>query len=158
MPSNPHIELKDFQLSATPNQTIQLNDFKGHTTLLYFYPKDNTPGCSQQGQDLRDHYAQFQKLGVQIFGVSKDSLTKHQNFKAKYDFPFELIADPDEVLCQMFDVIKLKKNFGKEYYGIERSSFLIDPQLNVTHAWRKVKVNGHVADLLNTLQNLNPSA
>lgn len=152
MSSSETIHLSDFQLPATPDQTVQLNDFKGQFTVIYFYPKDNTPGCSQEGQDFGDHFAEFKKLGAQIFGVSKDSLTKHQNFKAKYDFPFELIADPDEVLCKMFDVIKLKKNFGKEYYGIERSTFLLDPNLKLIKAWRKVKVNGHVLDVLNTLK------
>lgn len=154
MSSTESIQLTDFSLAATPDQTLQLNDFKGRFTVIYFYPKDNTPGCTQEGQDFSERYPEFQKLNTQIFGVSKDSLTKHQNFKAKYQFPFELIADPDEILCQMFDVIKLKKNFGKEYMGIERSTFLLDPELNLIQAWRKVKVTDHAQEVLQTLKQL----
>lgn len=154
MSSNETITLSDFQLQATPEQTLQLSDLKNHYSIIYFYPKDNTPGCTQQGQDFRDLYPEFQKLNAHIYGVSKDSLTKHQNFKQKYDFPFELISDPDEVLCNMFDVIKLKTSFGRKYHGIERSTFILDPNLNVLHSWRKVKVNGHVKEVLNTLKTL----
>ncbi|WP_029935094.1 peroxiredoxin [Thiomicrospira pelophila] len=153
MSSNFASQINDFELSATADQTIQLNDLKGHYTILYFYPKDNTPGCAQEGQDFRDLYESFKKLDAEIYGVSKDSLQKHQNFKEKYQFPFELISDPDEVLCKMFNVIKLKKNFGKEYMGIERSTFLLDPNLNLIKEWRKVKVTGHAQDVLDTLKN-----
>ncbi|WP_296831514.1 peroxiredoxin [Thiomicrospira sp.] len=153
MSSNSMFQLNDFQLSITPDQTLQLNDLKGHFSVIYFYPKDDTPGCTQEGQDFRDLYDQFKTLNAEIYGVSKDSLQKHQNFKAKYQFPFELISDPDEILCQMFDVIKLKKNFGKEYMGIERSTFLLDPNLNLIKQWRKVKVSDHAQDVLDTLKN-----
>lgn len=148
------ITLTDFALDATPEARLTLEDFKGRYTILYFYPKDNTPGCTQEGQDFAQLHAQFRELDAQIFGVSKDSLKKHQNFKAKYDFPFELISDPDEILCRMFDVIKLKKNFGKEYYGIERSTFILSPQLEVLHQWRKVKVKEHAQQVLTQLQQL----
>lgn len=147
------LQLTNFQLDTTADQTLQLDDLKGHYSILYFYPKDNTPGCAQEGQDFRDLYDQFKALNAQIYGISKDSLQKHQNFKTKYQFPFELISDPDEVLCQMFDVIKLKKNFGKEYMGIERSTFLLDPNLNLIKEWRKVKVSGHAQEVLDTLKN-----
>ncbi len=150
--SDVSLSLHDFSVAVTPDQTLSLNDLKGHYTVLYFYPKDNTPGCSQEGQDFSEHYADFKALNCHIYGISKDSLKQHQNFKAKYAFPFELIADTDETLCQMFDVIKLKKNFGKEYLGIERSTFLLDPVLNLVKAWRKVKVTGHAQDVLNTLK------
>lgn len=146
------INLTDFSLSATPDQTLTLEHFKGAYTLVYFYPKDNTPGCSQQGQDFSALHPEFLKHNAQIFGVSKDSLKQHQNFKEKYQFPFELISDPDEILCNMFDVIKLKKNFGKEYYGIERSSFLLDPKLNLIQTWRKVKVLDHAQAVFDNLK------
>ncbi len=151
MSDSEHINLHEFSLQATPQQTLSLANLKGRYNVIYFYPKDNTPGCSQEGQDFRDSYPQFQALNAQVFGVSKDSLKTHQNFKAKYEFPFELIADPDEILCKMFDVIKLKKNYGKEYLGIERSTFLLDPNLKLIRAWRKVKVTGHVAEVLQVL-------
>lgn len=151
MSESEHINLNEFSLQATPQQALSLANFKGRYSVIYFYPKDNTPGCSQEGQDFRDAYPQFEALNAQVFGVSKDSLKTHQNFKAKYEFPFELIADPDEILCKMFDVIKLKKNYGKEYLGIERSTFLLDPNLKLIRAWRKVKVTGHVAEVLETL-------
>ncbi|UQB43187.1 peroxiredoxin [Thiomicrospira microaerophila] len=147
-----NIKLNEFSLEATPNQTLSLEAFKGRYSVIYFYPKDNTPGCTQEGQDFSELHPEFLKLNAQIFGVSKDSLKQHQNFKQKYAFPFELISDPDEQLCKMFDVIKLKKNFGKEYYGIERSSFLLDPELNPIQAWRKVKVTGHAQAVLDCLK------
>lgn len=152
MSDSEHILLSEFSLQATPEQTLTLENLKGRFSVIYFYPKDNTPGCTQEGQDFRDAYPQFQALNAQVFGVSKDSLKTHQNFKTKYAFPFELIADPDEVLCKMFDVIKLKKNYGKEYLGIERSTFLINPDLQLIRAWRKVKVTGHVEEVLQILK------
>ncbi|MGC9386831.1 MAG: peroxiredoxin [Hydrogenovibrio sp.] len=146
-----------FSLDATNEQTLTESDLLGHYTLLYFYPKDNTPGCTTEGQDFSAAYSEFQQLNVSIFGVSKDSLRKHENFKAKFAFPFELISDPDETLCRLFDVIKLKKNYGREYLGIERSTFLIDPNGKLIHEWRKVKVKDHVHDVLNTLKTLSAS-
>ncbi|MPQ75640.1 peroxiredoxin [Hydrogenovibrio sp. JE_KL2] len=143
-----------FNLEATSNLTITESDLKGHYTVLYFYPKDNTPGCTTEGVDFSEHLSDFQALNTQILGVSKDSIKKHENFKTKYDFPFELISDGDEVLCQLFDVIKLKKNYGREYLGIERSTFLIDPNGKLIHEWRKVKVKDHVTDVLTQLRQL----
>lgn len=146
------LRLPAFNLPATPDQVLNEQDLLGHYTVLYFYPKDNTPGCSQQGQDFRDLYLEFKQFNCQVLGVSKDSLKQHQNFKQKYDFPFELISDPEEVLCKAFQVIKLKKNFGKEYMGIERSTFLLDPQGDVIASWRKVRVPNHAQDVLAKLK------
>ena len=122
--------------------------------VLYFYPKDSTPGCTTQGQDFRDLYAEFQAANTEIFGISRDSLRSHTNFKTKQDFPFELISDADEALCKLFDVIKLKKMYGKEHLGIERSTFLIDTEGRLAQEWRKVKVAGHVAEVLEAARAL----
>jgi len=146
------ITLQPFELNATPDQIVSLDNLQDHYTVLYFYPKDNTPGCSQEGQDFSDLYTEFKDLNTAVYGVSMDSLAKHNNFKQKFNFPFELISDPEQHLCNQFDVIKLKKNFGKEYYGIERSTFLISPALEVIEAWRKVKVNGHAQAVLASLK------
>ncbi|AZR81794.1 MULTISPECIES: peroxiredoxin [Piscirickettsiaceae] len=144
-----------FSLPATNDRTITDSDFSGHYTILYFYPKDNTPGCTTEGQDFSAAYAELKQLNAQVFGVSKDSIRKHENFKAKFDFPFDLISDPDETLCNIFDVIKLKKNYGREYMGIERSTFLISPEGKLIHEWRKVKVKEHVKEVMDTLKTLS---
>ena len=147
-----HVELNkpvpDFSAQATGEQTVTPASLAGKTVVIYFYPKDNTPGCTTEGQDFRDAHAEFAGLNAVIYGVSKDSLRTHANFKAKHEFPFELISDPDEALCRLFDVIKLKKLYGKEYEGIERSTFLIDAKGVLRQEWRKVKVPGHVAEVL----------
>lgn len=145
----------DFQAQATSGQAVSLSAFKGQQVVVYFYPKDNTPGCTTQGQDFRDHVASFQAANTVIFGVSRDSLKTHENFKAKQSFPFELISDKDEALCQLFDVIRLKKLYGKEYLGVDRSTFLIDKDGVLRHEWRGVKVPGHVAAVLEKAQALN---
>lgn len=146
--------LPKFSVTATPNQQITQQDFLGKYTILYFYPKDNTPGCTQEGIDFNNHLNTLKSLNAQVFGISKDSLKKHQNFIQKQLFLFDLIADTDETLCQLFNVIKLKKNFGKEYLGIERSTFIINPEGQLIHEWRKVSVKGHVEDVINTLKSL----
>ncbi len=143
-----------FKLEATGEIKISQQDLKGKNTVLYFYPKDNTPGCTREGQDFRDSYKKFQKLDTQIFGVSRDSLRTHCNFKDKHEFPFELITDPDEKLCNIFDVIKLKNMYGKKFQGIERSTFLIDKKGVLRQEWRKVKVDGHVDEVLTAVKNL----
>ncbi len=148
------LRLQPFSLPATPNQVINEQTLLGQHTVLYFYPKDNTPGCSQQGQDFRDLYPAFVKQNCHVYGVSKDSLKQHQSFKEKYNFPFELISDPEEKLCKAFKVIKLKKNFGKEYMGIERSTFLLNPQGDVIASWRKVRVPNHAQDVLKKLTQI----
>lgn len=144
----------DFEFSATNNLNGHLSDFKGQTVVLYFYPKDATPGCTTEGQDFRDAYPQFKSVNTQIFGISRDSLKSHENFKAKQNFPFELISDKEEQLCQLFDVIKMKSMYGKQVRGIERSTFIIDKDGVLVHEWRKVSVKGHVEEVLNFLKSM----
>lgn len=143
-----------FSLPATSEKQLALKDFKGKKLVLYFYPKDSTPGCTTEGQNFRDLYAQFQKKNCEIVGVSRDSIKRHENFKAKQAFPFELLSDEEEVLCGIFDVIKLKKLYGKEYLGIERSTFLIDENGKLAKEWRKVKVTGHAEEVLEAVKAL----
>jgi peroxiredoxin Q/BCP len=143
-----------FSLPATGDQNIALKELKGKNLVLYFYPKDSTPGCTTEGQNFRDHYKEFQKLNTEILGVSRDSLKRHENFKAKQGFPFELLSDEEEVLCQKFDVIKEKKLYGKTFMGIERSTFLIDEKGVLRAEWRKVKVKGHVDEVLEAVKQL----
>ncbi|WP_439861411.1 peroxiredoxin [Pseudomonas sp. MBLB4136] len=145
----------DFQAHATSGQSIQLLALRGQQVVLYFYPKDSTPGCTTEGQGFRDQYPAFQAANTLIFGVSRDGLKSHENFKAKQAFPFELISDKDEALCQLFEVIKLKKLYGKEYMGVDRSTFLIDKVGVLRHEWRGVKVPGHVDAVLAAAQALN---
>jgi peroxiredoxin Q/BCP len=144
----------DFEAPATGDQTIRLSDLKGRNVVVYFYPKDNTPGCTTEGQDFRDRHDQFEALDTVIFGVSRDGLKAHDNFRAKQAFPFHLISDKDEALCQQFDVIKLKKLYGKEYMGIDRSTFLIDKDGVLRREWRGVKVPGHVDEVLEAARSL----
>jgi len=142
-------------LPATGNKNINLADFIGrYHIVLYFYPRDNTPGCTQEGQDFRDNYAAFTALNTKIFGVSRDSIKKHEGFSAKYNFPFDLLADEDEQLCQLFAVMKNKQMFGKPTRGIERSTFLFDKQGFLRYEWRKVKVDNHVDEILAAIQTL----
>ncbi|MEO1889373.1 MAG: peroxiredoxin [Cycloclasticus sp.] len=138
----------EFTCATTAEKALTLSSLKGKNVVIYFYPKDNTPGCTQEGQDFRDLYSEFQAANTDIFGVSRDSVRVHNGFKEKYSFPFDLISDPDESLCKLFDVIKLKKLYGKEYMGIERSAFLINADGVLVQEWRKVKVKEHVADVL----------
>lgn len=148
----------DFAFAATNGLNAHLKDYKGQYVVLYFYPKDATPGCTTEGQDFRDAYPKFQALNTQIFGISRDSLKSHENFKAKQNVPFELISDSEEQLCQLFDVIKMKSMYGKQVRGIERSTFLINPEGLLIHEWRKVSVKGHVEDVLHTLSTQIPSS
>ncbi len=144
----------DFELSATSGQSIRLSQLHGQNIVLYFYPKDDTPGCTREGQDFRDLHAEFKRLNTVIFGISRDSLKSHERFKADQSFPFELLVDEDETACQLFDVLKPKKMFGKEAKGIERSTFLIDQEGILRQEWRKVKVEGHVAEVLEAVKAL----
>lgn len=152
MPLSINKKVPNFSALATAKtaegESISLKDLQGSNVVIYFYPKDNTPGCTQEGQDFRDSYSKFKRAKTLVFGVSRDSLKTHTNFKAKHEFPFELITDPDEALCKLFDVIKLKKNYGREYMGIERSTFLIDSKGVLREEWRGVKVKGHVEEVL----------
>lgn len=144
----------DFGAMATSGLQVQLSQLRGQQVVLYFYPKDSTPGCTTEGQDFRDLHGQFAAAETLVFGVSRDSLKSHENFKGKQCFPFELISDSDETLCQLFQVIKPKKLYGKEYIGIERSTFLIDKQGVLRQEWRGVKVPGHAAAVLQAAQLL----
>lgn len=143
-----------FEAQATSGVTVDSAELRGQHYVLYFYPKDNTPGCTTEGQDFRTHHDAFAAANTRIFGVSRDSLRTHENFRKKQDFPFELICDADEKLCSLFDVIKMKQMYGKEYEGIERSTFLVDAEGVLRGEWRKVKVKGHVLEVLEAAQQL----
>ena len=147
-------KVPSFKLPATGEQKLGLADFKGRKLVLYFYPKDDTPGCTTEGQGFRDHYEAFRKAGAEIVGVSRDSVASHEKFKAKYEFPFELLSDPEQTLCTIFDVIKEKNMYGRKVKGIERSTFLIDEKGVLRQEWRKVKVPGHVEEVLEAVNAL----
>ncbi len=143
-----------FSLPATGDRDISLADCKGKNLVLYFYPKDSTPGCTTEGQDFRDRIHTFRRRNTTILGVSRDSLKSHENFKTKQKFPFDLLSDSDEKLCRMFDVIKEKNMYGRKVMGIERSTFLIDDKGILRREWRKVKVAGHVEEVLEAIKEL----
>jgi peroxiredoxin Q/BCP len=138
----------DFELPATGGQTFRLRDARGKPLVLYFYPKDNTPGCTAEGQRFRDLHPQFSRLGCTIYGISRDSIRSHENFKAKMQFPFDLLSDTEETACRLFDVMKMKNMYGKKVRGIERSTFVLDADGTVRREWRGVKVPGHVEEVL----------
>ncbi|HED34504.1 MAG TPA: peroxiredoxin [Gammaproteobacteria bacterium] len=156
MPVTVNKKVPAFSAAASGDKTLSLKDFKGKNLVIYFYPKDNTPGCTQEGQDFRDSYSKFKRARTVVLGVSRDSVRVHDGFIAKHEFPFDLLSDPDETLCTLFDVIKLKKNYGKEYMGIERSTFLIDSTGVLKEEWRGVKVKGHVDEVLNAAKQYKP--
>ena len=147
-------KIPDFELPATGGQNISLSALKGKRLVLYFYPKDSTPGCTIEGRDFRDYIKKFKVLNTVILGVSRDSLKSHENFREKECFPFDLLSDADEKLCRMFDVIKEKNMYGSKVMGIERSTFLIDDSGVLCNEWRKVKVEGHVAVVLDAVKKL----
>ncbi|HBA64938.1 MAG: peroxiredoxin [Gammaproteobacteria bacterium HGW-Gammaproteobacteria-10] len=144
----------NFEAAATGGKIITLSDFLGKNVVIYFYPKDNTPGCTQEGIDFRDHIDEFNAFNTVILGVSRDSVKVHEGFKCKQTFPFDLLSDQDETLCNLFGVIKMKNMYGKQVRGIERSTFLIDEQGILRHEWRGVKVKNHVAEVLQELKVL----
>jgi peroxiredoxin Q/BCP len=144
----------DFSLPSTGNKTFRLSAARGTKLVLYFYPKDNTPGCTQQGSDFAAEYKAFRKAGAEIHGISRDSLKSHEGFKAKMKFPFELLADTEEAVCTQFDVIKLKNLYGKKVRGIERSTFVVDAKGVLARAWRGVKVPGHIQEVLSFVKAL----
>lgn len=147
-------KIPNFKLPATGEQVISLSKLKGKNVVLYFYPKDSTPGCTQEGLDFRDNHAKFKRANTVVLGVSRDNLRSHERFKEKQEFPFDLLSDEDEELCKLFDVIKPKVMFGKKVKGIVRSTFLIDAKGVLRQEWRKVKVAGHVDDVLAAVKAL----
>jgi len=138
----------------TGAKEFDLSSYKGKNIVLYFYPKDNTPGCTTEGMNFRDLYPQFQAANTEIFGISRDSLRSHEGFKGKLDMPFQLISDPEETLCLMFDVMKMKNMYGKQVRGIERSTFVIDGAGTLVKEWRGVKVPGHIDEVLDFVKAL----
>jgi peroxiredoxin Q/BCP len=147
-------KVANFSLPATGNKELSLAHFKGKNLVIYFYPKDSTPGCTLEGQNFRDRYAEFKKAGTEILGVSRDSIKAHENFKAKQGFPFDLLSDADEKLCKQFDVIHEKNMYGRKVMGIVRSTFLIDGTGVLQREWRKVRVKGHVDEVLEAVNSL----
>lgn len=145
-------KITDIKLAATGNQTLQLSDFRGKKIVLYFYPKDSTPGCTLEGQDFRNNKRKFSTRNTVILGVSRDSVKSHENFKNKQSYNFDLLSDPDEKLCKQFDVIREKNMYGKKVMGIERSTFLINEDGLLIHEWRKVKVKGHVEEVIEEIK------
>ena len=146
--------VETFTLPCTSGKNFVLTDFKGKFLVLYFYPKDSTPGCTTQGIQFRDHYEHFKAFNCEIFGISRDSLKSHENFKQKFSFPFELISDTEELACQQFNVMKMKNMYGKQVRGIERSTFILNPDGILVKEWRAVKVDGHVNEVLSALKTL----
>jgi len=145
----------NFTLPATGDQTISLKSLKGQNVVLYFYPKDSTPGCTREGQDFSGNLAKFKRQNTIVLGISRDSLKSHENFRSKQGFKFDLLSDADESLCKLFDVIKMKNMYGKKVRGIERSTFLIDDKGKLRQEWRKVKVDGHADEVLAAVKALN---
>jgi peroxiredoxin Q/BCP len=150
----PQQVVKDFSLPATGGGTFQLSKSKARVLVLYFYPKDNTPGCTTEGLQFKELHREFQKAGAEIYGISRDSPKSHANFKAKMGFPFELLADEDEAVCQQFGVIKMKNMYGKQVRGIERSTFVLDAKRVIRREWRGVKVPGHAKEVLDFVKTL----
>ena len=144
----------DFLVESTGDKKLSNGDFEGKNLVIFFYPKDNTPGCTLEGQDFRDNYEEFKKFNAEILGVSRDSIKSHVNFIEKQNFPFDLLSDYDEVMCKSFDVMREKSMYGKKYIGVDRSTFLIDSKGMIVKEWRSVKVKGHVLDVLEALKNI----
>ncbi len=147
-------KVPDFTLPATGDKEITLADFRGRNVVLYFYPKDSTPGCTTEGQAFRDLYEEFEKNGTVVLGISRDSIKSHENFKAKQGFPFDLLSDEKEAVCKLFDVIREKNMYGRKVMGVERSTFLIDAKGVLRQEWRKVKVAGHAEAVLDAVKGL----
>ena len=145
--------IPDFELAATAGKTFKLSQFKRGRLVIYFYPKDNTPGCTSESMQFRDAYPEFQAHRCEIVGISRDSLRSHEGFKTKYALPFELLSDPEEIACQLFGVMKLKKLYGKQVRGIERSTFVVDQTGVLRKEWRGVKVPNHVQEVLDYVKS-----
>ncbi len=146
--------VENFTLPATGDESLSLQDFRGKHLIIYFYPKDNTPGCTREGQDFRDLYKEFKQAGADIVGVSRDSVKVHDNFRKKHQFPFHLLSDKDETLCNQFDIIKEKTLYGRKYMGIVRSTFLIDADGILQYEWRNIRVPGHAETVLEAVKSL----
>lgn len=146
--------VSDFSLPATGGTTFRLSESKARLLIIYFYPKDNTPGCTTEGLNFRDLYPQFGRAGCEIVGISRDSLRSHENFKAKMGFPFDLLSDEDEKVCSLFGVIKMKNMYGKQVRGIERSTFVLDAKRVLRREWRGLKVPGHVQEVLDFVKTV----
>ena len=144
----------DFLVESSGDKKLSNGDFEGKNLVIFFYPKDNTPGCTLEGQDFRDNYEEFKKFNAEILGVSRDSIKSHVNFIEKQNFPFDLLSDPDEVMCKSFDVMREKSMYGKKYIGVDRSTFLINSNGLVEKEWRSVKVKGHVLEVLQALKEI----
>jgi len=149
-----NLTVPELEAPATGGKTFRLSTARGQPLVLYFYPKDNTPGCTTEGADFRDHYPAFKRAGCEVLGISRDSLASHQRFKEKMKFPFELLSDPGEAVCEQFAVVKMKSMYGKKVRGIERSTFVVDRQGLLAREWRGVKVPGHVQEVLNFVKAL----
>jgi peroxiredoxin Q/BCP len=147
--------IPDFEVAATGNQRFASAAFKGHPYVIYFYPKDDTPGCTIEGSQFRDLHKEFRQAGFMVFGVSRDSVTSHEKFKAKMNFPFDLLADSDEIMCKLFDVIKEKNMYGKTVLGIQRSTFIIGRRGEIAREWRGVKVDGHAREVLSAAKSMS---
>jgi peroxiredoxin Q/BCP len=144
----------DFSLPSTGGATFRLSEARGSKLVLYFYPKDNTPGCTLEGADFRDRHKEFKRAGCEVFGVSRDSLASHEKFKDKMKFPFELLSDEDEAVCKQFGVMKMKNMYGRKVRGIERSTFVVDDKGVLAREWRGVRVPGHAEEVLNFVKAL----
>ena len=153
-PSMASKTVKDFTLPGTGGKTFKLSESKANVLVLYFYPKDNTPGCTTEGLNFRDAHKEFQKAGAEILGISRDSLKSHESFKAKMAFPFDLLSDEDEQVCALFGVMKMKNMYGRQVRGIERSTFVLDANRVIRREWRGVKVPGHVQEVLDFVKAL----
>ena len=147
-------KIPEFNMPSTGNKMVKLSDLKGKNIVIYFYPKDATPGCTLEGQDFRDNIRKFSSRNTKVFGVSRDNLRMHEKFKKNQNFPFDLLSDEDEKLCKIFDVIKEKNMYGRKVIGIERSTFLIDERGILLEEWRKVKVKNHVEEVLKALKKV----
>ena len=154
MSLEPGDKIPDLTLPATGGKDISLKSYKGKKLVLYFYPKDNTPGCTQEGQDFRDLHAEFKKAGAEILGISKDSLRSHENFSTKFKFPFPLLADTEGAACDAFEAVVEKSMYGRKYMGIDRCTWLFDGKGVLKQVWRSVKVKGHAAEVLEAVKQL----
>jgi len=148
------LKVPDFEIASTGNRTFKLSAALGSPLVLYFYPKDNTPGCTTEGQEFRDLHGEFARRGCAVYGVSRDSIKSHEGFKSRMSFPFELLSDADEKVCELFGVMKMKNMYGQQVRGVERSTFVIDPEGVVRREWRGLRVPGHAREVLEFVESL----